>query len=208
LNIPINKVIWQTNDENFEDLPQRFINNINFWKNKNLGWDHRYFNGEQRKNFLIENGFLKNNLSLDRYNNLKKSWQSNLWRVAVVWQFGGSYADMDSVPALDQCLDKAIFNANSLKKPYTIICTRDENHLGMGCNNANFIAPKNSDFLKSVLDKYLKVLNSDYDYLNDAQIKERIERTMPNITFGLESIYREDAAFIFDGVLHGSSFKP
>ena len=57
-NIP--RVIWQTHQVSYNDLDIMYKQNISIWLTKNTEWQHRYFNAVERRDFLINKGFLKN----------------------------------------------------------------------------------------------------------------------------------------------------
>lgn len=205
----INKTIWQTHNYDFDNLPEIYKENVSLWKSRNLDWEYVYHNAEQRKQFLIDNKFITNSSGEDRYNNLHGITQCEIWRVAIIWKNGGSYADLDSIPtAVSGSLNMAIMEANDLKIGYSIICTNDPEHKKIGSNNSNFIAPKESSFLKSILDKFLKPLNSEDPSLTDEQKLSRTKFIVNNLTFGSEVILRDDIAFTLNAVDHGDHLKP
>lgn len=137
----IPKIVWQTYDTKYEDLPDFQKNIINTWKAFNPGWEYNYADAEQRAKD-IEN-FDKDLYWL--YLNVDKTLQANIWRYTIVYQNGGFYADMDSVCKAP--LDKVI---NKYYRGEEMICTE----FGYQCpvvNNSNFAAVKNSKILELVL---------------------------------------------------------
>ena len=204
----IPKIIWQTHEVSYNDLDNVYKKNISIWLTKNIEWQHRYFNAEERKNFLINNGFLKSDLALKHYDNLHPINQADLWRVAVVWLNGGAWVDIDSRPSEDNTLNKAIEKAGETKIDYTIICTYDPNHLHIGCNNAHFIGVKGSNFLKYLLDKWTSALHADWKAIEYSKKFQRLEFVLNSGEFGRSTIYRDDVAYTFPPVLHGDEYKP
>lgn len=90
----INKTIWQTYETSYEDLPQYAKESINTWKNMNPDWDHGYMSGPDREQFFKLN-FSENVYST--YINLPLGvMKAGLWRFAILYIFGGVYADMDT----------------------------------------------------------------------------------------------------------------
>lgn len=142
----ISKIIWQTHNYDFNNLPKTYKENVSLWKSRNPDWEYVYHNAEQRKQFLIDNNFITNSSGENRYDHLHALTQSEIWRVAILWKNGGCYADLDSIPMISDALNKAIVEANDLKIGHSIICTNDQEHKKIGSNNANFIAPKESAF--------------------------------------------------------------
>lgn len=101
----IPKIIWQTYELEFKDLPDYLLYNFNTWKNKNPDWDIRYFSAKDRMLFV------KNNYSSDIYElyaSLPISiMKKDLWQYLILNKFGGLYVDMDSV-----CIEAISDNIN------------------------------------------------------------------------------------------------
>jgi len=90
----IQKTIWQTYETSYEDLPQYAKDSIDTWKNMNPGWEHGYMSGPDREQFFRLN-FSKE--VYDTYINLPLGvMKAGLWRFAILYIFGGVYADMDT----------------------------------------------------------------------------------------------------------------
>jgi hypothetical protein len=205
MSIP--KVIWQTHEWEYSDLPEIYLENSKKWQQENLDWVYRYHSSKDRRDFLLNNNFLQSKTAITRYDNMFKQQQADFWRVAVVYLNGGAYIDMDSIPKGQNMLDKAVVDADSLGTPYSIICTYDPNHLGVGCNNSHFIGKTKSEFLKNLLDKYYIGFHKEWDYELDIQIK-RLEFIVNSINFGRTALYRDDVAFTFGELYHGDEYKP
>lgn len=137
----INKIIWQTHNFKEEDLPHHINLCMQTWKMVNPGWEHKYVSHEDREIFIKEK--YPNFYSL--YQELEPAlYKADLWRVLVVYEFGGVYADMDSVCV--KPLDYMLKDCNS----NTLIT--EKNNRGSDINNAMFAAPKNCTILKNVMD--------------------------------------------------------
>ena len=137
----IPKIIWQTYDTKYEDLPAFQKNIISTWQGSNPGWKYNYADAEQRA--IDVQNFDKYLYWL--YLNVNETLQANIWRYTVVYQNGGFYADMDSICILP--LDEVI---NKYYNNEDMICTEP----GYQCsvvNNSNFAAIKNSKILELVL---------------------------------------------------------
>lgn len=89
-NIP--KIIWQTNYSNRCALPI-YINYL-FNRLMSLSYEYRYVSTEGRDKYLRENA------PIEVYNAYKKitdgAAQADLWRVAILYQQGGVYMDIDA----------------------------------------------------------------------------------------------------------------
>ena len=136
-NIP--KIIWQTHNYKYEELPLHFKQIIKTWINLNPGWEYRYVDHEQRLNLIKKDLVL-----LKGYTKLPPVIQSDIWRYFVTYKNGGVYADMDSV--CRQPLDYMLRNIN---KDVEMIVTEKNNET---INCANFAIIKKSKIMKKILD--------------------------------------------------------
>jgi hypothetical protein len=148
LEVP--KVIWQTHEWDYEDLPQNFKAAALTWQNLNPDWEYRYVTAAEREeqikakpeHFLLYLFYLATD----------KVTQSDIWRYITLYENGGAYADMDSV-----CAEPLDYSLRNVQPGTEIVCTDpDENG---DTNNANFVADKLSRVLHSVLED---ILNNIY----------------------------------------------
>jgi mannosyltransferase OCH1-like enzyme len=89
----IPKIIWQTYELDYDDLRHDYKMASLTWKNLNPDWEYRYCSAEQRKIHIKE-------YSPNFYNYYKKLApisQADIWRLCVLYSYGGFYTDMDSV---------------------------------------------------------------------------------------------------------------
>ena len=100
----IPKIIWQTHNYLYEDMPDHIKKCMKTWINLNPGWDHRYVNHIDREDFVKS----RSKELYKLYTMFKPVAQSDIWRLLVLYEFGGVYADMDSicVKPLDYMLEK------------------------------------------------------------------------------------------------------
>jgi hypothetical protein len=90
----IEKTIWQTYETTYEELPQYAKESIGTWKHMNPDWDHGYMSGPDREQFFRVN-FPEN--VYNTYINLPLGvMKAGLWRFAILYIYGGVYADMDT----------------------------------------------------------------------------------------------------------------
>jgi len=90
----IEKTIWQTYETTYEELPQYAKESIGTWKHMNPDWDHGYMSGSDREQFFRVN-FPEN--VYNTYMNLPLGvMKAGLWRFAILYIYGGVYADMDT----------------------------------------------------------------------------------------------------------------
>lgn len=91
----IPKIIWQTYETNYEDLIDDAKQCSQTWIDKNPGWEYRYMSATDRENFIL-NYFGQE--WLDIYNMCPKNiMKANIWRVLVIYKYGGMYVDLDTV---------------------------------------------------------------------------------------------------------------
>jgi hypothetical protein len=90
----IEKIIWQTYETTYEDLPDYAKDSIGTWKHMNPDWQHGYMSGPDRESFFKEN-FPEE--VYNTYINLPLGvMKAGLWRFAILYINGGVYADMDT----------------------------------------------------------------------------------------------------------------
>jgi len=137
----IPKIIWQTHNYTYEDLPEHLKKSINTWKNLNPGWDHRYYSHIDREKYLKQYPDF-----YTRYINLDPITQADIWRYLVTYEFGGVYSDMDSIciKPLDYMLD------NIADNPNIVVIPLSQN--GGHTNNANYAVEAKSPIMKDCLD--------------------------------------------------------
>jgi hypothetical protein len=91
----IPKIIWQTYEGPFEELPQYIKDCVQTWKDNNPNWEYRYMDSQQRDLFVLEQfgeEWHKIFVNLP-YGVLK----ADVWRHMVLYVFGGVYADIDTI---------------------------------------------------------------------------------------------------------------
>lgn len=128
----IPKIVWQTHECSYDDLPDLYKENSQTYKD--LGWEYRYHSALDRESFIAE--YFPEYLHL--YLHIGPGiYKSDLWRYLVLYKYGGFYADMDSrlVYDKDTPFDKSIhdpeatFNVvtdpKALFNNYAIICSEN-----------------------------------------------------------------------------------
>jgi mannosyltransferase OCH1-like enzyme len=89
----IPKIIWQTYESEYKDLPPLALECANSWQEKNPDWEYRYVSGKEREEFVLNNFGQE---WLDIYNSYKANIvKSDLWRYMCLYINGGLYADLD-----------------------------------------------------------------------------------------------------------------
>ncbi len=141
----IPKIIWQTHEWEYDDLPDNFKKASMTWRNLNPGWDYRYSSASKRAEQIEA-------FSPELYNFypfMDKVTQADVWRYVIVYENGGVYSDMDAMCSTS--LDDVI---KDIPKQVDIFGPKvnDDNTM----YNANFGAVKGSMCLKKVLEAVLK----------------------------------------------------
>lgn len=142
----IPKIIWQTHEPEYRNLSEVQKNVINTWKNFNPDWEHRYVGAQQRKWHIKE----YDKELYKYYTTLNKINQADVWRMVVIYLYGGMYADMDSVCIMS--IDESIEKEYAGQK---MICTPIGKQFN-SVNNSNFASIKNNEILKNMIDKVLQ----------------------------------------------------
>jgi len=132
----IPKIIFQTHEYNYEELPYWFKQTSMSWQNLNPGWGYVYHNMAQRSEYV------KNNSPklYKTYKEVRKPHQADIWRYLILKNEGGVYADMDSF-----CSTPLDYILNEIPENIDLVSTKIEerNHT----NNSNFAAVKNSKIM-------------------------------------------------------------
>lgn len=144
MNNMIPKIIFQTYEGKYENLPEHYKQTSLSWQRLNPGWAYVYHDRDQRdeyvKTFSPE--------LYKTYGRVIKPHQADIWRYLILKNEGGVYADMDSFCStpMDYILDK-------VPDTVDIVCTKteDRNHT----NNANFAAVKRSVILTQCIEDIL-----------------------------------------------------
>jgi mannosyltransferase OCH1-like enzyme len=153
----IPKIIWQTEEAEFENLLPFQKNIIGTWKNLNPDWEHRYADSKQREQDVKD----YNDTLYKVYQISSGINRADIWRMVVTYTHGGFYADMDSICTIP---------LNDIISQYY----RDEDMISSSkgfqtnhesINNSNFAATKNSKTMKSILYEMIvrceKILESE-----------------------------------------------
>lgn len=140
----IPKIIWQTHELPYIELPTFQKDIIETWKHLNPGWEHRYVDAEERSKQVKEYDSLLHSY----YLLVGKVHQADIWRSIAIYRDGGIYADMDSICV--KSIEEAI---EPNYKGEQIICS-PIGFQNSGVNNSNFGAIKNSKIMKLIIDTY------------------------------------------------------
>lgn len=158
----IPKIIWQTYELEYKDLPPLALECANSWQEKNPDWEYKYVSGKERAGFVLNNFGQE---WFDIYNSYKTNIsRADLWRYMCLYINGGLYADLDIL------CKESIENFFDLN--YDFIASEESN--GSGYSQMIFASKANSVFLKNIINnvkiKYYE--KNSYDNIIDYVTKE------------------------------------
>jgi mannosyltransferase OCH1-like enzyme len=158
----IPKIIWQTYESEYKNLPPLALECANSWQEKNPDWEYKYVSGKERAEFVLNN-FGQEWFNI--YNSYKANiLRADLWRYMCLYVNGGIYADLDIL------CKKSIESFFNLKNNF--IASEDPN--GPGYSQMIFACEPNSIFLKNIIDnikvKYYE--KNNYDNIIDYETSE------------------------------------
>jgi mannosyltransferase OCH1-like enzyme len=181
------KIIWQTHNYLYEELPEHLRQVTQTWINLNPTWEYRYVNHIDREEFVKT----EDPVLYTHYKKLSFVTQADIWRYLVTYKYGGAYADMDSVcqVPLDYMLD-------TLQCDHDLLATSQSGPLEY--NNCNYVVGKNSKNLEIII-KNMK----DKAYLTD----DLYNWLCPLTRFVDQASASDTACKDFYGALHAADFK-
>lgn len=180
------KIIWQTHNYTLSDMPDNVRMVCDNWASLNPGWEYRYVDHIERKNFVSRYPEI-----LPYYLYLSPKLQSDVWRYLATYEFGGLYADMDSV-----CIKPVDYMLDSIDKNVELIVVSKKINYGF-TNNANYMIKKNSIIMKSVVDKLYRI----------ARLKDLwVDEWLPFNLFISSIENRDDVLYEFTAALHSKDF--
>jgi hypothetical protein len=143
------KIIWQHHKWEYEDLPDLYKKTSQTWQVMNPDWEYKYVSDKEIRNEMIK---LNNKALLDRFDKEENGMgKADVYREAMVYEYGGLWADLDSVCLfpIDSVIEK-----NSDKD---MICISPWPKFGMDIEDGC----KQEDFDKS-MNKLMSGIESGY----------------------------------------------
>jgi mannosyltransferase OCH1-like enzyme len=171
----IPKNIFQTHKSlEYVQANEHLTNATDSWKQNNSFAYHFY--NDQQMDVFMQNRY-QGTRWLDAYNRLQKRvMKTDFWRYCVVYEFGGIYADADSI-----CLrnpETVFINSKTNQKEIVVV---HENDLKMFCQWV-FAAPKESPAIRSVIDRMTdSILSMSFSELEKPTEQEVFDLTGPVI---------------------------
>ena len=212
------KIIWQTHNYVFDQLPEYLNKVCATWVNLNPEWKYVYVDHIQRENLVAD---LAPHL-LNIYKKLEPMQQVDIWRYLITYEYGGLYADMDSVciKPLDQMLEEICDSVNI--DPEMIVVPRLPNKIEPEAkaytNTANYLIKKKSKIMKQILDSLVfqspnsngmgKCLCGKEHFIATKGMENfNPHSTLINFQVIVEESDKKDVLFSFDAARHENTFK-
>jgi mannosyltransferase OCH1-like enzyme len=190
----IPKIIWQTHNYKYQDLPEHLKKICRNWQNVNPGWEYRYVDHIEREKFI------KDNVPelYDLYLKIQPFVQSDIWRTSVLYKFGGVYADMDSV-----CVKPIDYILQDYNGEDIIVTPRGKTGL---VNCANFASVKESKTLKKIIEYTKNNEPIDMDWHAQASfVKNAGEPGTDYFTAAIHAFELKDTFYEFDIDYYGQN---
>lgn len=92
----IEKNIWQTYKLPLSDNPDYIKHTTMSWVEKNPSWSYNYLSDEDIRDFFLEE-FGKDWSNLIERKCIIPVMKADVWRVMALYQYGGMYADIDTI---------------------------------------------------------------------------------------------------------------
>ena len=178
------KIIWQTHNYKYEWRPQHLIEIANTWINLNPGWEYRYHDQVQREEVVKAYPEV-----YEFYKYQMPQYQSDIWRYIVTYEYGGCYADMDSICRMP--LDYMIETIGG--DPEIIVVPEENGNMG---NNCNYLVKPKSAIMKDVV-----------DHMIPPQEKSKHGGFAPFNAFVTRVYASPNISKLFNAAFHGNSFK-
>ena len=158
----IPKIIWQTYESEYKDLPPLALECANSWQEKNPDWEYKYVSGKERAEFVLNNFGQE---WFDIYNSYKTNiLRADLWRYMCLYINGGIYSDLDIF------CKEPIENFFDLNNDFIA----SEEPYGAGYSQMIFASNSKNIFLETILNnikiKYYQ--NNTYKDIVDYEINE------------------------------------
>jgi mannosyltransferase OCH1-like enzyme len=91
----IPKIIWQTYEVDYKDIPEKAKDLSLSWQTLNKNWEYKYVSSKDRSKFVQE---YFGNEWYTIYNSYKLNvMRADLWRYMCLYIYGGLYCDLDTL---------------------------------------------------------------------------------------------------------------
>ena len=196
----IPKIIWQTYESEYKDLPELAKDFSKTWIEKNPDWEYCYVSGKEREEFVLKNFG-------EEWHKIYMSYttgvlRADLWRYMCLYTNGGVYADLDILckKSIEYWLDTKLNFVVSEESPSS------------GYTQMIFASSPNNIFLENIL-KDIKeqfYLNKKYEDIVNYVINEvgyliftnSINKTLSTENSGFMLYTGKDSKIIHNDSIH------
>jgi hypothetical protein len=187
INVP--KIIWQTHNYTYYDLPEHLKKVTRTWINLNPTWEYKYINNLERKKFIE----LEDPALYSYYCRSNHITQSNIWRYLITYKYGGAYADMDSV-----CTRPLDYMLNNLQCKHDILSIGQAGVPPFDYNDSNYVVDKNSTNLKQII----------HNIKYEESLKIKLQDLKSPLLWFCEQAQKNDTfCNDFNAAIHSSGYK-
>ena len=211
----INKIIWQTYESEYDELPNKAKECVESWKSLNPSWEFKYVSKKERALF-VEKHFGKEWKTI--YDSYRVDvLRSDLWRYMCLYINGGLYSDLDMV------CKKPIESWLKIESKFVISSEPNV----WGYTQSIFASEPSSIFLKDLLNniknkyyqnvKYKNVVDYEINEVGYIIFTNSILKTLEKNKDGVQEFLGEDSNIIHtdsiqhyragNGNIFGSNYK-
>ena len=166
------RIIWQTHKWEYEDLPDLYKKTSKTWQVMNPDWEYKYIPNDKIRNEIEKLNDEKLLISFDSSDNYMT--KADIYREAMVYHYGGIWADMDSVCLFP--IDKIIKH----NEDKDMICISPVTKFGM--NVYNGYKPHS---INDALDQLINGLESGYWISNAVFLGKKHNKISEEIMKGI-----------------------
>jgi mannosyltransferase OCH1-like enzyme len=176
--IVIPKIIWQTYETSYDEIIPQMKEFSDTWKDKNPAWKYMYMDRQQREDFVLhEFGEEWHNL----FKNCKLGVvQANIWRIMVLYIYGGVYSDFDA-----WCIDPI---ESWIKEDYSLTMSMDDDGESDELCIIAFAATPGSPALKVLLDQ-IKINIENNEIIQRNVVELTGEMVWTRVLLGNDNLY-------------------
>lgn len=201
----IPKVIYQTHEYEYKDLPGFMKEQSATWISLNEEYQYVYYNKDERRDYIKQ--YLPE--IVDAYDNISNHFKADIWRYLILYNNGGFYADMDSIciSPIDNVLhykyvDHEVVAINIISPaPHGSMATKTQY-----VNNSNFGCIKGSKIIKDVLEKTVEIATNNPKMLGPGIYSDVVVDNKELVLFELnlcalhDGNFKKDNGFDFKGL--------
>lgn len=150
----IPKIVWQTHECEYDDLPELY--KINSQTYQTFGWEYRYYSASDRQSFIAEHFPEYLHLYLHIGAGI---YRADFWRYLVLYKYGGFFVDMDSRIFGDNDMDSDFFKTiNDPDQTFHVLKASDTAYA-----NGVILCSKENPVMKEIINTMVNKCQEFYD---------------------------------------------